>query len=1279
MDEHQDRFDVFVSYADPDREWVETWLIPHFISADLRVCTTHLFTPGVPRIVNTEQAIAQSRYIVAVLSPAARANGWNELHALLVQTTDPAAREGRLIPLLYQPCELPTSINALTPVDCTRSEIRAREIQRVIDTVRDKPRFFSGRSGRRDVRTATDDRNRRTMLQKVRNFWVKGVLEHSLYTTALIELDLEYAPDAVFYSWNMVLQRPTHPTHRLPPGTKISDVFDEQGGELLMLGAPGSGKTTMLLDLARTLIDRAEHDYTSPMPVVFNLSSWSQQRLPLTTWLVEELSSRYQVPKKIGVMWVEHNQILPLLDGLDEVEAGSREPCVEAINRFRQEHGMLGMVVCSRSLDYADLHVRLGLQGAIVLQPLTLEQVNTYMRLAGEQLTSIHSLLQEDSTLQELITTPLMLSIISLAYQGKTIAELETKGSRLAWRKDIFDTYVEQMFRRRGEDRRYPRAKVREWLSWLADTMVRRNQTIFSLEGLQPDLLPTRKQQRVYIVRSATIALLAYMWWFAPLLPFLIAVAWTFWHLSLIGFKGRVDQIKIVEVLTWSWTKVLLPVAAGFFVVQIPVWGVIALILADPDWTLASVTLVALGGLISGLLLGVVGALFSGIVANELTSRTSPNQGIRRSAKNGLGVGFIGGLLVSSTVFLVFFGLSAMSGGFNWSSYVVSDNFDDGIVWSAVLGLLVGPALALRYGCMTWIQHFVLRFMLYRNGSMPWRSIRFLNYAVDRLFLRRVGGDYMFIHRLLLEYFAEQQASSAQVAVNQLAHDISNDPLLSAATPAHPFHNPTDIPALDDQRLSYGKPSLQDPTFKPHFVHSLRHIRTSLVMRIRSVIRSIQYRLPGKLPAFLQGLLQLRIRPWLTPVVGSLVILDVVITLLVVIGINRPDGTLLETMRLAVDVGSISFTPNNHALIIVPKWTPKNIEFWQRNNDTPVWTSVPIGEFAFTPDKQIMAVAVDKPPTANGTNSSYRLLIQLRRVSDGKILHSLEGYGGEITNLVFSPDGQILASEADNETVMLWHVRDGTPLAILDQFFPTTSVLKFSPDGQILASLYDDWTIQLTRLSDGEPIRYLSGHRKSISDFAFSPDSQTLTTITSGMDQPVRIWQVHTGRLLNTFSLPKSTEDITLAPDGLTVAVELGDLTTQLWQLGKNNRLTVVAHHRSGNLRTTFSPNGQTIVFLDDSNTLEIWRVRDGVLLQRMPESYYGSVLAFTLDGQTLAVGEGGNIQLWRLSDGSHIHSMRLWSPADQLEFSPDGQILASVKDKFVQLWRVELSAEDKQ
>ncbi len=52
---------------------------------------------------------------------------------------------------------------------------------------------------------------------------------------------------------------------------------------------------------------------------------------------------------------------------------------------------------------------------------------------------------------------------------------------------------------------------------------------------------------------------------------------------------------------------------------------------------------------------------------------------------------------------------------------------------------------------------------------MPWDYVRFLDYATDRIFLRRVGGGYIFVHRLLLEHFAALGADEPPTASSHSA------------------------------------------------------------------------------------------------------------------------------------------------------------------------------------------------------------------------------------------------------------------------------------------------------------------------------------------------------------------------------------------------------------------------------------------------------------------------------------------------------------------------------
>ncbi len=60
-------------------------------------------------------------------------------------------------------------------------------------------------------------RNPRAMLELAA--WIKGVLEQSLHSVALIELGLEERAEVVEHPWDMLVQKPDQPNLALSPGT----------------------------------------------------------------------------------------------------------------------------------------------------------------------------------------------------------------------------------------------------------------------------------------------------------------------------------------------------------------------------------------------------------------------------------------------------------------------------------------------------------------------------------------------------------------------------------------------------------------------------------------------------------------------------------------------------------------------------------------------------------------------------------------------------------------------------------------------------------------------------------------------------------------------------------------------------------------------------------------------------------------------------------------------------------------------------------------------------
>lgn len=309
-------------------------------------------------------------------------------------------------------------------------------------------------------RQSGSTKNERILLAAVKEE-VTARLRQSLHNAVLINLGKESQPQQVKRLWDAEIKIGLKPAEPLLNSTTILEVFDspEIAGKLLILGAPGSGKTTTLLELAQALIKCAEEQPDYPVPVLFNLSSWKDDRQLITDWLVTELKSKYGVSKKLGQEWLNNRQLLPLLDGLDELEPQRQELCVHAINQFLAgEARPLYLVVCSRIEEYNNYSTQLQLNGAIYLQPLSNNQICDY--LTSRSYIELWSTISNDSDFLELVKTPLLLSITVLSFQEVPIEEWQYLNSTTDRLQYLLDAYVRRMLTRNIKSRVYSPRKT---------------------------------------------------------------------------------------------------------------------------------------------------------------------------------------------------------------------------------------------------------------------------------------------------------------------------------------------------------------------------------------------------------------------------------------------------------------------------------------------------------------------------------------------------------------------------------------------------------------------------------------------------------------------------------------------------------------------------------------------------------------------------------------------------------------------------------------------------
>lgn len=372
-------------------------------------------------------------------------------------------------------------------------------------------------------------KQRKTLINKVKDFWIEGFLTPSLYFNTAIDTNIDRPSGQVLRPLDNleVIPFDIDESYEVVEKTDITGQIND-GNTLLILGEPGSGKTIALLQLAEKLIARTEQNTERPIPVVFNLSSWNKKQ-SFEEWLIEELKDKYQVPKVWSEPWIKEQQLTLLLDGLDEVKAEHRNACVRAINKFiASNHLETEIIICSRVNDYEALSERLLLSSVICIQPLSRQQLLDFLENADDSLLGLKTVIEQDEAIAQFARTPLILNMMTWTYQGWSTEQCYYQFRiREDYELNLFESYIEKNLNREEIKQKYPKEKVLYWLGWLAEIMVNESKIIFLIEKMQPTLLQSQGERISYRISNFLLAMIT-VWLIVSIICSQIN-GWMFW------------------------------------------------------------------------------------------------------------------------------------------------------------------------------------------------------------------------------------------------------------------------------------------------------------------------------------------------------------------------------------------------------------------------------------------------------------------------------------------------------------------------------------------------------------------------------------------------------------------------------------------------------------------------------------------------------------------------------------------------------------------------------
>lgn len=204
-----------------------------------------------------------------------------------------------------------------------------------------------------------------------------------------------------------------------------------------------------------------------------------------------------------------------------------------------------------------------------------------------------------------------------------------------------------------------------------------------------------------------------------------------------------------------------------------------------------------------------------------------------------------------------------------------------------------------------------------------------------------------------------------------------------------------------------------------------------------------------------------------------------------------------------------------------------------------------------------------------------------------------------LTDIAFSPDGDLMASAGEDNSVRVWSLADGESQAVLDTGDDYATHVEFSPDGShlVVAGAQDpfsngDTPVQIWDVDSGERV---SGNEIQGHNAIYGPDGKRLAVVDlESDDEEVYLADIDSPDTHKTYPRRADANDMGFSPDGSLLAIaDNQEKDVVVWPI-KGGKPVTLSGHNDAPKAVQFSPDGRFLYSASNEGGIVKWRVNDG-------------------------------------------------------------------------------------